>query len=860
MRIAGILRTVCAGVGLVAGARAARAQGAPDGAPVPTPSQVTGLAIGADRTLADWAQITGYFAALAGASPYVRMDTLGPTTEGRPFVMATITAPANLRRIAEIRAAQARLADPRGLGVAEEARLVARQPAVVMISCNIHSTEIGASQMAMELAYRLATVDTLRRALDSVVVLLVPSMNPDGEQMVVDWYRRGLGTPFEGGPLPFLYHPYTGHDNNRDWYMVTQRETRLVTDVLYRRWFPEVFYDVHQQGTDGMRITLPPHTEPIDPNVDPLIVRGINHIGAEMALALEARGKTGVGSGATYDLWWHGGARSAPTRHNMVGLLSEAASARIATPITITAADLRGGRAGAASAAIGGPPRVNLPSPWAGGTWRLRDIMDYESIAGEALVKMLARQRGDYVANFVALGRKAVALGAAGGPWAYVLPAGQADAHAVARLVEVLRVGGVDVDRATAAFTAGGRAYEAGSYVVRMAQPYRAHAKDLLEPQRFPRIESYPGGPPQRPYDVAGWTLPYQFGVRADAVDSAFAVASVPVAGVPAAGTLDSTTLARCAVRRAHGSRRRSATLDAANTACYRFAFAAGAGQVVRIGGETTAIAIREAPRVALYRPWTANMDEGWTRWVLEQYGVRYATLTDSAARAGALRTRYDVVVVPDMSLRDAREGMSAREVPAAYAGGLGEAGLAALRTFVEEGGTLVLVDRATEIASGPFGLPITRITVPRAASDVSGGEDPAAAGGDALYAPGSILRVLVDRTQPLALGMPDTAAVYFTNSTTLDVSRAPGAQVVARYPERADDILMSGFLSGGARIAGRAALAEVPMGRGRVVLFGFRPLYRAQSIGTFRLLFNALLASVPGSQTASTPGAYGRR
>ncbi len=831
----------------------------PDGAPVPTPSQVTGLTIGADRTLADWSQITGYFARLAAASPYVRVDTLGPTTQGRPFVMATITAPANFARIAEIRTAQARLADPRGLTPAEQARIVANQPAVVMISCNIHSTEIGASQMAMELAYRMATVDTLRRALDSVVVLLVPSMNPDGEQMVVDWYRRGLGTPFEGGPLPYLYHPYTGHDNNRDWYMVTQRETRLVTDVLYRRWFPEVFYDVHQQGTDGMRITLPPHTDPIDPNVDPLIVRGINHIGSEMALALEARGKTGVGSGATYDLWWHGGARSAPTRHNMVGLLSEAASARIATPITITPSDLRAGPRGAASAAIGGAARVNLPNPWAGGTWRLRDIMDYELIASESLVKMLARQRGDYVSDFVALGRKAVAAGAAGGPWAYVLPAGQADPHAVARLVEVLRVGGVEVERATAPFTGGGRAYAAGSYVVRMAQPYRAHAKDLLEPQRFPRLEPYPGGPPQRPYDVAGWTLPYQFGVRADAVDSAFTVASVPVAGVPAAGTLDSTTLARCSASSARGQRGRDAvTLDAANTACYRFAFATPAGRTVRIGTADGMIAVRGTPRVALYRPWTANMDEGWTRWVFEQYGVRYTTLTDSAARAGDLRAQFDVVVVPDMSLREARDGMSAREVPAPYAGGLGEPGLASLRTFAERGGTLVLVDRATEIASGPLGLAVTRIRPPRAGDENGVAEEPA--GGDALYAPGSILRVLVDRTQPIATGMADTAGVYFTNSTTFDVSRLADARVVARYPDRADDILMSGFLSGGARIAGQAALAEVPMGRGRVVLFGFRPLYRGQSIGTFKLLFNALLESASQGQTASTPGSYGRR
>lgn len=832
-------RVVGAALAAGVGATGARAQAvgglAPhEGAGVPTPAQATGLAVGADRTLADWGQITGYFARLAAASPYVRVDTLGATTLGRPFVMATITSPANQRRLEEVRRGQARLADPRGLSAADEARLVAEQPAVVMISCNIHSTEIGASQMAMELAYRLATVDTLRRALDSTVVLLVPSMNPDGQQMVVDWYRRGLGTAYEGGPLPYLYHPYTGHDNNRDWYMVTQRETRLVTDVLYRRWFPEVFYDVHQQGTDGMRITLPPHVDPIDPNVDPLIVRGINHVGAEMALALESRGRTGVGDGATYDLWWHGGARSAPTRHNMVGLLTEAASARIATPVTLAAADLKGHERGLPRY----ERRVNFPNPWPGGTWRLRDIMDYELIAAESLVRMLARERGTYVANFVGLGRKQVALGAAGGPWAYVLPApgtaGQRDAHATARLVEVLRLGGVEVERAARPFAAAGRAYAAGSYVVRMAQPYRAHAKDLLEPQRFPRLEAYPGGPPQRPYDVAGWTLPYQFGVRADAVDSAFAVASAPVAGMG-----DSTPASQCEVR----GRGRHARLDAANTACYRAAFdalAGGRATVVVDGGRT--VAVRRVPRVALYKPWTANMDEGWTRWVFEQYRVPYATLTDSAARGGGLRARYDVVVVPDVGLREAREGMSAKQVPPEYAGGLGDAGLASLKAFAEAGGTLVLVDRATELASEALGLPVRRVVPPRAGGE--GGAAADGAGGEPLYAPGSILRVLVDPAHPLALGVGDTAAVYFTNSATLDVSGVPGARVALRYPAQGDSILMSGFLTGGGRIAGRAALADVPLGRGRVVLFGFRPLYRGQSVGTFRLMFNAILGA----------------
>lgn len=760
-------------------------------AAAPHPREHLGFEVGADRTLADWGQITGYFAKLAAASPAVALDTLGTSTQGRPFIIATVSSPENIARLETIRAAQARLADPRRLGAAEEARLVATQPSVIVIQNNIHATEIASSQMVMELAWRLATVDTLQRALRDVVVILIPSANPDGQDMITKWYREGVGTEWEGGPMPWLYHHYVGHDNNRDWYMVTQKETRVTTDLLYRRWFPIVLYDVHQQGNSGMRLTVPPHVDPINPNVDPLLVRMINHIGAEMSLALESRGKAGVGDGATYDLWWHGGARSTPTRHNMAGVLTEAASVRIATPIEQKAEELRGHPRGLPKY----ERRVNFPNPWPGGWWRLRDIVDYELIAAEALVRLVSQQREDYVRNFVRLGRKAVRLGETEAPFAYVIPGGQRDMKATEKLVDVLRVGGVEVQRASAPFAAGGKRYPAGSFVVPMAQPYRAHAKDLLEPQSFPRMESWPGGPPERPYDVAGWTLPLQMGVVADRIDSAFALpARTEVAVKPWAGPTPAT-------------RRRG------------------------------------DPRVALYKPWTASMDEGWTRWVFETNGVSYVTLTDSMVKAGRLRDQFDAIVVPDMSLRSIREGMSARQVPPRYAGGLGATGIAELKRFAETGGTLVLLDHAAELATAELGVATALTRVPSRGGDE---EDAQRGGADStrrlpLYAPGSILRVLVDARHPVGAGMPDTAAVYFTNSVTFDP--APGApiRVIARYPARADDILLSGFLQGGEAIAGKAAAVEAAVGRGRVVMFGFRPQYRGQSYGTFRMLFNAL-------------------
>ncbi len=821
---------------------------------LPTPSAFTGLEVGADRVLADWTQITGYFSVLARRTGAIRVDTLGKTTQGRPMIVATISTPENVRRLEAIRVTQAALADPRRLSADAEARAIASQPAVILISCNIHATEIASSQMAMELAHRLATNDTLQRYLRDVVVLLVPSMNPDGQQMVTEWYRQGVGTRWEGGPIPWLYHHYVGHDNNRDWYMVTQAETKLVSQLMYHRWFPLIFYDVHQQGSRGMRLTVPPHVDPIDPNVDALIVRGINQIGAQMSWALESRGKTGVGDYVTYDLWWHGGARSAPTRHNVIGLLTEAASARIATPITLAPGDLRGHERGLPRY----ERRVNFPNPWPGGTWRLRDIMDYELIAAEALVKLASDQRAEYVRNYLALGRKAIHVGGSEKPYGYRIPPGP-DPEATRRLLEALRYGGVEM---------GTIAGSADVYIP-LAQPYRAHVKDLFEIQRFPKMERWPGGPIERPYDVAGWTLPLQMGVRTIPVDTPFTARLVPMTMVapdvpsgwcPISGT------------------GRYARLDASDTRSYSLAFAAlRAGREVRVAGsgpdaafvtEMPAAAqprgcvprrtnsrppgpgITRMPRIALYRSWTASMDEGWSRFVLDQAGIPYVTLTDSMVRGGGgrLRDQYDVILVPDMSFREIRDGMPASEVPERYAGGLGEAGVAQLAAFARNGGRLVLLDRASELATAGLGVNVQRITVP--SPSTADGEDRSAATANAsLYAPGSILRVLVDVRHPVARGMGDTAAVYFTNSVTFVLPAGSQGQVIARYPSREDDILLSGYLQGGSAIAGKAAAVEVPLGNGTVVMFGYRVQYRGQSYGTFKMLFNALL----GGGTSTT-------
>ncbi len=834
----------------------------PLAAQVPRPETVLGFRPGADSMLASWAQITDYFGRLAAASPRVRLDTIGPTTQGRPYLLATISDPANLARRPSLMAAQRRLADPRTLDSAAEARLFASQPAVILISCSIHSTEIAASQMSLELAYRLATDSALGAALRDVVVLLVPSANPDGIDIVGDWYRRTKGTPFDGSSPPWLYHPYVGHDNNRDWFMLTQPETRHLTRVLYELWFPEVVYDIHQMGGNGSRLFLPPFDDPVNPNLDGTLVEAIGHVGTAMATALADAGRTGVEHQARFDLWWHGGNRSAPVRHNMIGILSEAASARIASPVQLRPNDLRQPARG-----------VNFPLPWPGGWWRLRDIVDYELTASEALVRLASRERAEFVRRFVGAGRRAVEAGRSETPRAYLIPPAQRDEGARVQLASLLLATGIEIFRARTPFTAEGRTYAAGTLVIPLAQPFRAHVKDLFERQVYPERRLYPGGPLIPPYDVTGWTLPLTMAVTVDSVRSpvtadveridTLALTPGRIVGTGSVVLLANRSNAEAtAVWRAlaDGAAVEFAPVpfDAAGrswpagTLVVRGARAALERAAAELGFDAVAVprlptpagvlVLRRPPRVALYKSWNGSMDEGWTRWVLEQLAIPITSLADSAIRAGGLAGRFDVIILPSESPGQIRNGRPAGSAPPEFVGGLGAAGIQALRDFVNAGGTIVALEQASIFAIEDLAAPATVVLGAR------GRRDPSAS---RFSAPGSIFEVTVDRSHPIASGMDSVAAIYFASSPILDA--APGGRAIASY-RREGNPLLSGYVQGPETLAGRAALTEAPVGSGRVILFAFSAQFRGQTNGTFKLLTNAILYGA--AQAAQTvPG-----
>jgi hypothetical protein len=819
------------------------------------PEEFLGHRVGEDFRLADYTRVVEYMEILDEASNRIEVQELGRSTLDNSFIMVIISSEENILNLEKHKEVMRRLADPRQLTEEEAGRLVETAKMVVMVGVNIHSTEIAANQMSMELAYLLAAAETpLRREiLDNVILLLVPSVNPDGQRIVVNWYNRTLGTPYEGSRPPWLYHHYAGHDDNRDWHFFNLKETRLVSRQLYHEWFPPIVVDEHQMGSYGPRLFIPPYMDPLDPNLDPLLVRGTMLIGGAMTTRLEQAGYAGVITNAMYDHWFPGYFNSAPKGHNMITVLTEAASARLASPVFVTASELQAPRRSVQS---GYGKGETFPNPWPGGWWRLRDIVDYELVMTEAVLELAAKYRSVFLENFYLMGRRNVEKGESEPPYAFIFPAAQRDPGATAQLLGNLHFAGVELHRAVTAFTADGVSYPAGTHVVLMAQPFRPFAKSLLEIQDYPERRVYTGGPPERPYDVTAWSLPLQMGARGLAAVRPFEAeleeidevvvppgsvtgngpylicSHAPVASAKAANRIlreggrvywleDTGELAV-----ASGSVRRSLLEELAREEGLSFRGAPARGAAYGL----------TAPRVALYKPWTGSADEGWTRLVLERYEFGYENVADADIKAGAL-ANYDVLILPDESAESLERGRALGTVPPEYAGGLGEQGLTEIRKWVEAGGTLVALDSSSDLAIELLDLPVRNVL-----SDVPD---------DEFLCPGSLLRIEVDTDQPLAFGLPEESIAFFLRSPAFTIRPGDGgngATAVATYPR--SGVLAAGWINGENELHGRSAIVEATSGDGRAILIGFRAQHRAQSVGTFHFLFNALFYSAAEATT----------
>jgi len=841
---------------------------------IPAPKSYFGFELGADGKLASWKSIVGYYHKLDSASDRILVRDLGQSTLGNPFILTIITAPENMTYLGRFSEISRSLADPRGRSKSEIDKLIDEGKNVVAVSCGLHATEIAAVQMAPGLAYRLATANDKHTMviLQNSIFLLFGCFNPDGEEMVVDWIEKTRGTKYQGSSLPVLYHHYAGHDNNRDSYMLSLKESQMFAKVVYHEWIPQMYLDIHQMGSYGARLYVPPYHDPINPNVDPL--NWIEHelVGANMQIALERAGMTGIVAGAPYTGWWFPSFHMSTNHRNIVGMLTETASARLVWPIYIHPHQLRPhGRSHAEY-----EPMQVFPNPWPGGWWRLSDMVRQQEISTYALLETAAKNRELLLGNMVFKAQRIIEKGNQGPEYAYIIPAKQYDRLTVDKLVGILMQNNIDVHRAKADFETGERTYHAGDYIISLAQPNGALVKSLLSEAHYPdnAITRRADGSILRPYDMANFVLAEHMGVQvfpsSQKINVELEQLTEPpkspgrVTGSGKAGWLLSHQFndAFLAVNEILDKGGEVYWLKEAIDNEYVH-FAPGAILIPAgrtSGNQISAIAkktglvfhalskLTNGPafklkklRLGMYRRYKGgNMDEGWTRCLFDKWDFPYQSVDVDAIKNGDLK-KIDVFLIPHdstttlISDKNEKKSKEAEEeeypevfLPPEYKKNLDDDSIKELKAFIRQGGTLVLMGDASEFAIDKLNVPVRNVV-----KDLPSTE---------YFCPGSNLYVEIDITHPLAYGMPQKCLILNWGNPVFSINPSVLNEQIAApviYPKK--NILKSGWLLGEKNLSGKAAALDIQYGKGRIIMLGFRPQHRTQTHGTFKILFNAL-------------------
>ena len=854
---------------------------------ITTPRQQFGAAIGDDYFLATYTQLEAYWKTLDRESTRMSLVDIGRTEEGRTQWMAVVSSPENIGRLETYKSIARRLALAEGLTDADARALAAEGKAIVWIDGGIHADETLGAQQLIETVYQLVSrndAETLR-FLSDVIVLAVDA-NPDGHELVANWYmRQRVPTARTLAGLPTLYQKYAGHDNNRDFFMGTQAETRNINTVLFREWFPQIVYDHHQTSPPGTVMFAPPFREPYNYVFDPLIPRGVELFGAAMHARFAAEGKPGVTmrSGSNYSTWWNGGLRTTVYFHNQIGLLTETLGGPTPTQIPYVA------EAQLASA--------DLPMPIAPQPWRFRQAIDYSVTANRAVIDAASRNRETLLLNSYRMGRNSIERGsrdtwtpsphrqarvgdlAARDPRGYIIPGDGPDMGTAIRFVNALLGSGVRVQRATTTFEIGGVRYPAGSFIVPAAQAFRPHVLDMFEPQDHPDDIPAPSEAPTPPYDNAGWTLAMQMGVRfvrvLDAFSGPFVAVTGPVSPDQTPVLEEASAVGFALDPRQNDAYRLVNRLLKAGAEVYwpRASNADGAARmyvpadpaaraVLRasrdVGATIDALTVKPAGpmlritpvRVGVWDRYGGSEESGWVRWVLEQFEFPYARVFPKRLDAGNLAADFDVLIFPDGAIpgrdsattyADGAPPLSLLPVPYREQTGVVTVRrtIPALREFAVSGGTVLTIGSSTALAEH-LSLPLASALV---APDQQGRPTPL--GPERFFVPGSILRASVDPQTVLGFGFGPTVDVMFNESPAFRIEAGGAQRGVRPVAWFADETpLRSGWAWGQAALKGAVAIADAPIGRGRVVAYGPEIVFRGQSHGTFRFLFNGILTA----------------
>ncbi len=837
------------------------------------PTDFFGFELGADRKIAKWDKIVDYFYKLEEEVDSIKVVDMGPSTEGHPFLAVYLTSKDNLDKLKELKQINQKIVDPRGLPEDEVNKLIEQGKTVIVQSMSLHASEIGGTQMAPQLAYELVSSDKEddKRILDNVIFIMVPCFNPDGQLMVANWYDQWLGTEYEGCSLPWLYHKYSGHDNNRDAFALNLVESQYMAEIVFRDWKPHAYQDHHHMGSYGARLFIAPYSNPIRPYADPLVWRELDWYGAHMAYKLEENGVDGVLNDAQFPGWGHFGFHWITNHHNIAGMLTESASANLATPKYIESTQLEG------SNDKGFPAyqeQNNFPNPWPGGWWRLSDIVNQQKIAAWALLDVAAKNSETILKNAYNKAKRQTYRGERDEDYAYIIPIDQYDKLTMLKFVDLLLDQGIEVHQAKEKFNVGKKVFDKGTYVIHLAQPKRGVIKHLVGQINFEEnfyTDRVDGS--LMAYDSLADTLGEYMGVDIVAAGEIFdgTFSLVEEVEIKKVTLLDSklylisseyndsfivvnNMLHTCKkVRRVKSALfyngeqfpEGSFIIEAPKLELEEICQDVGV-EAYPISDESLAdLDLRDVDElnIGVYqRYWGGNADEGWTRLLLEQFEFDYQTIMDDDILSGSLKEMIDVLILPSdqyefiVDVTKAKEGRAKKllqwfgnTIPEHYKSGIGEEGVKEIVKFVNDGGRLITLDKSCDFAIKAFDYNIT---------------NKAKGLNDREYSThGSTLKVNTDPTHKVASGMPRETFAYNYDSPILKIEerfRAEKFQVFMRYKK--ENILQSGRLVGEELIADQPAGIYVKQENGEVVMFATPVQFRAQTHATFKLLFNCLI------------------
>ncbi len=842
---------------------------------IPKPEDVIGFKVGSDFHLVNYEQSVSYFEKLDEASDMVEMRSAGKTTEGRDWKYVLISSPENLKNIDHYKNIAQRLAHPDGLSREEALRLAEEGKSIVDLNGGLHASEVAGAQDMIPLAYEIISRSGEKKykaILDNVILILWPSLNPDGMDIISNWYLSNLGTPYEISGTPWLYQKYVGHDNNRDAYMLNMVESRVV-ERTWREWEPNIIHVLHQTAPFPTRIWLPPFADPVASQTPPIVLREVNMIGMAMAQELETEGLPGaVHMGKGFDAWYPGYIDYLPVLQNTPSFWTETALYSYATPHFYTIRDFPGDKKDLRAESL-------YPSPWKGGWWRISDAMQYMQVACIGILDYAAKYKETLLFNRYQAGVNTIVKYKNEPPYAYFIPQKQRDNMRPVELLKRLAFNGIRISQLNKTVTFEGITYPEGTWVIPMDQEFGELTRQLFDEQVYPELRESPGGPLDQPYDAAGWTLQYQMEVKVvsamtplteevkDALEPVSGKAIDPVDRidsdldkkdfVPGAGY--NTNPVAAGIKPLPGSLKGSGNIlyvDPVENNSFRvLSEAKEKGLTIIYNHEKNKYGIKGAARglmqqwvddyaingelssqdsktevktrVAVFRPWRASMDMGWTRWLLDNFGFEYTSIRNADFRTGNLNDRFDVIVIASEWLFTIQNGIGAGSAPPQYTGGLGETGSRNLNKFVSNGGTLVCLNQSSEYAINELHLPV---------KDVVRGVDRSE-----FFTGGSIMEVICNNEHPVMAGMADLSNIFVFNSPVFTTLEGFEGEVLARYQSKGSPLL-SGYLVGEEYLNDKAAALDVKHGDGHVLLFGFQPQWRGQPMGTYRTLFNALL------------------